>query len=523
MTKIKKVGDHDVIDYMARDYDSLLLSMREIIPEKLPEWIDYESEADFGNVLLQVFAHMGDILSYYQDRIANESFLGTARTRRSIIHHLGLISYRLSTAAPSSTTVTLTVPADKNDLITIVKGNAFATKSQKDKPVVRFEYTAEETLRIDCSALPENNGKKYFKGIPVEEGRLVLNEVLGVSDGRPNQKYPLIHKNLILRSLGIGSQINKDLIILSRLGDTTEEWVLQESLVFSREGQRDYIIEINENDQASIIFGDGAFGAIPKNGAEIRATYRVGGGELGNVPQNTIETIVDAPQLTLLGAKITNPKPASGGSDRESINHAVKHAPNVFRSFKRSVTAEDYKALAMNFNGVGKLRAEATNWNTVTLFVAPEGGGTVSDIFRANLLAYFEDKRPLSTIIEIEDADYVKIYIKAEVGIESYYSPENIKEKVSGAVANLLAFKKVDFEDTLYLSKFYEAIEDIEGVKYVTIKRFTREADLENHIDENGIIAMGVNEIPRIPNDSDDDQEYARGIFIEELTTTGGI
>jgi len=75
----------------------------------------------------------------------------------------------------------------------------------------------------------------------------------------------------------------------------------------------------------------------------------------------------------------------------------------------------------------------------------------------------------------------------------------------------------------LYLSKFYEAIEDIEGVKYVTIKRFTRDADLENHIDENGIIAMGVNEIPRIPNDSDDDQEYARGIFIEELTTTGGI
>ncbi|NIN94975.1 MAG: t4-like baseplate wedge, partial [Anaerolineae bacterium] len=59
-------------------YDSLLRSMWELIPEKLPEWTDYESEADFGNVLLQLFAHMGDILSYYQDRVANESFLGTA-------------------------------------------------------------------------------------------------------------------------------------------------------------------------------------------------------------------------------------------------------------------------------------------------------------------------------------------------------------------------------------------------------------------------------------------------------------
>ena len=54
----------------------------------------FTNEADFGNVLLQLFAHMGDILSYYQDRVANESFLGTARTRRSVIEHLRLIGYQ---------------------------------------------------------------------------------------------------------------------------------------------------------------------------------------------------------------------------------------------------------------------------------------------------------------------------------------------------------------------------------------------------------------------------------------------
>ena len=521
MAEIKKTNGQMVIDYMARDYGSLLQSMRKLIPDKLPDWKDYESEADFGNVLLQLFAHMGDILSYYQDRIANESFLGTARTRRSIIQHLGLISYKLSTATPSSTTLTLTVPENKNEIITIVKGNAFSTKSKKDKPAVRFEYTSEQPLVIDCSSLPIDKGKKYLKGIPVEEGRLVNNELLGVSNGTPNQRFIFTHQGLILRSLGIGSQINKDIIALTRLGDTPVEWTLQESLAFSRADQQDYIIEIDENDQAVIIFGDGVFGAIPENGSEIRATYRVGGGLKGNVPKNSIETITDAPQLTLISAGVTNPEPATGGSERESIEHAVKHAPSVFRSFKRSVTAEDYKALALNFNGAGKLRAEATNWNTVTLFVAPEGGGMVSDIFRANLLAYFEDKRPLSTIIEIEDADYVKIYIKAEIGIESYYNREDIKGKVYTAVSSLLAFDKVDFEETLYLSKFYEAIEDVEGVKYVTITRFTRNADQEDHIKEDGIIQLGVNEIPRIPDDPDDDQKYARGIFMEKLT--GGV
>ncbi len=326
---------------------------------------------------------------------------------------------------------------------------------------------------------------------------------------------------MILRSLGIGTEINKDIILLTKLGDVIEEWTLQESLTFSLEGQRDYAIEIDEEERATISFGDGAFGAIPPNSAEIRVTYRVGGGLQGNVPAHSIETIVDAPQLSLLGAQVTNPEPATGGSEHESIDHAVMHAPSVFRSLKRSITAEDYKALALDFNGVGKVRAEATNWNTVTIFVAPEGGGLVSDILRANLLAYFEDKRPLSTIIEIEDADYVKIYIRAEVGVESYYAREDVREKVYKAVSNLLAFENVDFGETIYLSKFYEAIEDIEGIKYVTIKQFTRKYEDKEDIEKDGTIQLGVNKIPRIPNDPEDDQNYARGIYIENLI--GGI
>ena len=93
MAELKSVNGHTTIDYMARDYDSILQAMRALIPEKLPEWTDFASPADFGNVLLQLFAHMGDILSYYQDRVANESFLGTAQQRRSVIQHLRLIGY----------------------------------------------------------------------------------------------------------------------------------------------------------------------------------------------------------------------------------------------------------------------------------------------------------------------------------------------------------------------------------------------------------------------------------------------
>jgi hypothetical protein len=512
MAEIKTVNGRTTIDYLARDYDSIMQAMRALIPEKLPEWTDFESPADFGNILLQLFAHMGDILSYYQDRVANESFLGTAQERRSVIQHLRLIGYRLATAAPASATLTLTVPPASTDIITIHQGDAFATKSQRDKPSIRFEYTRAQPLTIDCGTLPIDpvTNRKFFDRLPVEEGRLVREEILGTSDGTPNQRFDLVHAGLILRSLGQGQAIQKDILLLTDLEGIRQEWTLQDSLAFSREGQQDFVLEIDGDDRATVIFGDGAFGAIPPRGAVIKATYRVGGGPQGNVPAQTIQTIVDAPQLVLLGARVSNPLPATGGAERESIQHAVLHAPSVFRSLKRAVTAPDYEALALDFKGVGKVRAEATNWNVVTLFVAPEGGGHVSDVLRANLLAYFEDKRPISTVIEIEDVDYVKIYVTAEVGVKRYYASDDVKEQVQQAAGRLLTFDNVDFGQTIYLSKFYEAIEAIDGVTFANISEFRREAEEADTVAPSGKIELRSYEIPQIP----DDTEYAGGIRV---------
>src|SRR5215204_4700449 len=128
MAEIIQVQGRPVVDYMARDYESLLKSMYDLVPSRLPQWKDFKNEADFGNVLLELFAHIGDILSYYQDRVANESFLGTARTRRSVIEHLRLIGYELGTAAPAAATLAVSVPGTVTDTVTVGKGDAFATR-----------------------------------------------------------------------------------------------------------------------------------------------------------------------------------------------------------------------------------------------------------------------------------------------------------------------------------------------------------------------------------------------------------
>src|SRR6266481_745790 len=112
MATVNVQDNRQVIDYMARDYASFRNALIGLIPAKLPEWTD-RSEADFGIVMIELFAYMADILSYYQDRIANEAFLSTAQERRSVIEHLNLIGYEMAPAAPASALLSIIVGNDQ--------------------------------------------------------------------------------------------------------------------------------------------------------------------------------------------------------------------------------------------------------------------------------------------------------------------------------------------------------------------------------------------------------------------------
>jgi hypothetical protein len=498
MAKINTVNNRQVIDYMARDYESFKQEMIDLIPSKLPNWTD-RSEADFGIVLIEIFAYMADILSYYQDRIANESFLATAQERRSVLQHLRLIGYELAPAAPASAELTLTFDNSQSRTVDIRRGDQFSTKSTKDRPSVIFEYANRTPIVINLNELELHSGgegKKIYK-FAVEEGRLIKREILGTSDGKPNQRYKLAQPRLIRGSLDV---------FVEETPGLQEPWELRETLLYSRSDEKHFVIEINENDITTVIFGDDIYGKIPPT-AQITATYRVGGGRIGNVLQRTNDTIANAPALTAL-ATVSNETAATGGEERESIENAIRFAPLVFKSNQRAVTVEDYLGLARKFPGVVKARAEAGNWNRIHLFIAPSGGGSVSDVMKKDLLTYFEDKRMMTTQIEIKDPDYVPIFITARVVAKPFAFKADVKADVKKAIKAILDFDVVDFKATLFLSKVYEAIEAIPGVENVFVSQFRARTeavvtdehvpgyDADKAIETGGRIALGDNEIP---------------------------
>src|SRR5262245_30837948 len=100
--RILQVGKRPIIDYVTKDYDGFREGMLALIPQLLPSWSD-RSESDFGVVLIELFAYVADILSYYQDRVANEAYLSTATQRRSVAELLRLIDYQIDPGLAAST------------------------------------------------------------------------------------------------------------------------------------------------------------------------------------------------------------------------------------------------------------------------------------------------------------------------------------------------------------------------------------------------------------------------------------
>ncbi|HKP03819.1 MAG TPA: putative baseplate assembly protein [Chthoniobacterales bacterium] len=80
------------LDYLAKDYASFRQLMLDRMRVLLPQWRE-RNAADLGIALVELLAYAGDHLSYEQDAVATEAYLGTARRRVSVRRHARLVDY----------------------------------------------------------------------------------------------------------------------------------------------------------------------------------------------------------------------------------------------------------------------------------------------------------------------------------------------------------------------------------------------------------------------------------------------
>ncbi len=101
------------IDYLTKDYAGFRQLMLDRLSATLPAWSERHA-ADEGVALVELLAYAGDYLSYYQDAVATEAYLGTARRRTSVRRHARLLEYRLHEGCTPRVWLHVDVPSSGN-------------------------------------------------------------------------------------------------------------------------------------------------------------------------------------------------------------------------------------------------------------------------------------------------------------------------------------------------------------------------------------------------------------------------
>jgi hypothetical protein len=101
-----------LIDYLAKDFASFNKLMLDRMSLTVPAWQE-RNPADLGVAMVETLAYAADHLSYFQDAVATEAYLGTARRRTSVRRHAVLLDYSMHTGCTARTWVFLELAADK--------------------------------------------------------------------------------------------------------------------------------------------------------------------------------------------------------------------------------------------------------------------------------------------------------------------------------------------------------------------------------------------------------------------------
>ena len=277
------------IDYTSRDYAGLKADILSLINLNTGKNWDPTDNSDLGNVLVDAFAYMGDIMSYYIDRVANETRVDTAVKMDTLLVFASLYGFKPSGPTPAETTLTFT-NISSNTVDLPVGTQVMAPLNYGPFSQAYFEttegYTAIQPNQAITVAATEgmtvNTDKEdfidfiYHKPLPAN---------LGTSDGKPDQE-------IVILDTGI---IDSSLIVYVGQGVAFSSWSYVDSL--TQYGPQDLVFTTkqNEDETLSVIFGDGVNGYIPPNGQLISATYRTSVGRYGNIVSGAITEITFIP------------------------------------------------------------------------------------------------------------------------------------------------------------------------------------------------------------------------------------
>ena len=236
----------------------------------------------------------------------------------------------------------------------------------------------------------------------------------------------------------------KDLdLALEELGKIkSQKWTPKLSLLESQKGDQHFVLEVDNNSEATIRFGDGITAQAPTPGDTFKANYRVGNGEIGNVGANSIRHMVFKNNAPGINLKATNPLPALGGVNPESIEEAKRLAPYTARKhFERAVTPDDYAAIIKrDFKDSVQNAAAALVWtgsghavHVAVDFLFDSRRSTKASVLTTQMQKHLSRFKRIGHQVVVKEARTIPLKIKLKISVEEQHYWTNVKRDLLSA------------------------------------------------------------------------------------------
>jgi hypothetical protein len=459
------VADDEVLilDYTARDFDAIRSMLVGIARGKFPEWRTIGEANDFGTLLLELYAYMGDVAHFYVDRVSSEAFLGTALRRQSVLYMAEMLGYvpmgQLAAVCELKFKLDSNYILPENATELVIPGGTRIETTSTNDDIAPISFETDYSVSI----VPGGTAT-----VSATEGRTVRDILLGVSKGTPNGSFSLGQTGVISGSVEISSLEGGSVATSPQY----VKWFETPAVVTGRPTQSVFSTWTNEEGTAYVLFGDNASGRIPPVGVEIRATYRYGVGAAANsLPTNSLTVITDQ-TLPIEALTVTNEGPPFGGTNAESIESMRFSIPRANRVRERAVTLDDFVFLTLQVPGIAKAMAYGEIYSSVNIKVAPVTGEvspTVMAQLKRDVIDYLEDKILVGSKVFVEDFLWKPAYVSIDVHVLDGFSQDEIKASVISTVTEAFKFESLDFGQQVTVGQVYRAVMQLRGIDWIDI------------------------------------------------------
>lgn len=413
---------------------------------------DY-SEGNILIIILSLFAAIAEVLHYYVDNMARETFLSTARRYDSVVKHGALVDYHARAAIAATVDVILSRSITGNSIgakLTIPQGTLFTDSSGNSWLSARdvIWYSNVTTCKVPIIQHERYTASALNNMVIPTGDRVILN--LGTL---PNGKY----YEQGSMSLQIGG----------------ETWVLVDTFAKSKPTDKHFMVSVDESLSPYIMFGDGTFGKKPAAGAKItNVVFYLTNGTQGNVKSNTITSVPSVISSSITDATVSNAYDAGGGSNYENFTMLKEHIPLSVKTLGVAITKEDFESLAMLVDGVNKAKADYECGRKLTVYISPDGGAVASSELINRVYNLLSQRAPMTTWLKVKSAGKVQIILEMDVTGKKSYKTAEIQTQILTALYNAYSPEQAQIGGSVRVSDIYALIDNLSTVDYLHLTKF---------------------------------------------------